>query len=268
MVKQALDFDQMVDYLEKNKNVQFGNVDKKSASDIILKYGYFNVITPFKYYFADRDPINKNESLLIEGKHQYSTPFDFSDWYDRFINERSRYPKIYNSVVNIKTVFKNVMFNKIYCQYNFDKKDDMKSFISIDCRLNAMSRFDHIEMDYINNSLEHILEMIEKSYSVFYIVGNIGFGDSNNLFRCLDQSLQNEIIFEMQRLKLAPVPTNPNEFYKRMSIIQKVRNCIMHNDSLEVLCRYKLRDKKRSRSSKERLSYVNIANQLYEMDTW
>ncbi len=180
----------------------------------------------------------------------------------KIYGERDVYPKIYKNVISIKTTFKNIMFNKIYCKYNFATNKEVQEFFSIKCRANAINRHDVYELKYINKSLDYIVKEFEERYSIYYLIGNIGFGDCNNLFRTLDVDLQRDIIHDLQDLNLVPKPTNPTEFYYRMIIISKIRNCIMHNDSLEVLFRYELRNKNVYRENKDRLSYKRIYKQI------
>lgn len=261
-MKKALEFYQMVDYLEGNKNVVFENINKEDAVKILKVHGYYNVITPFKYYFADRNKDDKSQLLKIDGRHQYSKQHDFEKWYLKFVEERETYPVIYKNVISIKTTFKNIMFNKIYCKYKFENNKELQEFFSMDCRTNAMNRYDFNEMKYINKSLDHLVKEVEERYSIYYLVGNIGFGDCNNLFRSLDINLQKEIIYELQNIGIAPRPTNAEEFYYRMVKIQKIRNCIMHNDSLEVLFRYELRNRNKARENRDRLSYKKICQEF------
>lgn len=265
-MNKSLNFIEMVDYLEINKNMTFNVVNKDSALEILKRYGYFNVITPFKYYFADKDNIARSQSLRIDGKHQYSIEYDFNDWYQKFLDERSRYPQIYKNVVEIKTAFKNVMFNSIYCSYNFANKNEFKDFILQDCRINAMNRYNNDEITYINCTLDYIAKEIDLTYSIYYLVGSIGFGDANNIFRCLDTDIQELIIHQLQDLNMAPRPSNPKDFYSRMIIMQKIRNCIMHNDSLEILFRFKIRNRNEYRNNKERLSYIKICKEVFNLN--
>ena len=38
---------EQVEYLESNKRVVFNEISKKEAEEILFKYGYINVITPY-----------------------------------------------------------------------------------------------------------------------------------------------------------------------------------------------------------------------------
>ena len=40
---------EQVEYLESNKRVVFNEISKKEAEEILFKYGYINVITPYKH---------------------------------------------------------------------------------------------------------------------------------------------------------------------------------------------------------------------------
>lgn len=50
--KPAKTLDEQIQYLKENKRVCFNVIDEKSAKDILFKYNYINIITPFKHHFA------------------------------------------------------------------------------------------------------------------------------------------------------------------------------------------------------------------------
>lgn len=45
---------EQVEYLESNKRVVFNEISKKEAEEILFKYRYINVITPYKHRFAKK----------------------------------------------------------------------------------------------------------------------------------------------------------------------------------------------------------------------
>lgn len=59
--KPAKTLDEQIKYLKENKKVCFNIITEKQAKDILFRYNYVNVITPFKHHFAKLS--NKNEVI-------------------------------------------------------------------------------------------------------------------------------------------------------------------------------------------------------------
>lgn len=59
--KPAKTLDEQIKYLKENKKVCFNIITEKQAKDILFRYNYINVITPFKHHFAKLS--NKNEVI-------------------------------------------------------------------------------------------------------------------------------------------------------------------------------------------------------------
>lgn len=67
--KPAKTLDEQIKYLKENKKVCFNIITEKQAKDILFRYNYINVITPFKHHFAKLS--NKNEVIKENGNHVY-----------------------------------------------------------------------------------------------------------------------------------------------------------------------------------------------------
>lgn len=81
-----------IEYLKKNKKVTFNSIHEQQARDILFKYNYINVITPYKHHFSKFDKDGKE--VKIDGKHIYERDVEFSEYFNFFKNERSQYPTI------------------------------------------------------------------------------------------------------------------------------------------------------------------------------
>lgn len=84
--KPAKTLDEQIQYLKENKRVCFNVIDEKSAKDILFKYNYINIITPFKHHFAKLS--NKKEVIKENGHHVYENNIEFSEYYELYKNER------------------------------------------------------------------------------------------------------------------------------------------------------------------------------------
>lgn len=119
--------------------------------------------------------------------------------------------------------------------------------------------------DTIRNSCETLDNLtfdLKNSYNIYYFVGKAGFGDCNNLYLMQPIDIQKSILHKMQNFKLVPQPMNISGFNRRMVQIQFIRNYVMHNDSLEVLCRYTYRNNKVLRKSADRKEYQALIKDL------
>ena len=109
--KDIMTLDEMINHLEKNKNVVFNENSKEDAKKILYKYGYINVITPFKFKYAKRYKIlgpNKYTFKNKDGNHVYVKATDFNSYYSDYLNERSSYDLIMKNINNFETVFKSI----------------------------------------------------------------------------------------------------------------------------------------------------------------
>ena len=95
--KPAKTLDEQIKYLKENKRVCFNIIDEKHAKDILFKYNYINIITPFKHHFAKLS--NKKEVIKENGNHVYESDVEFSEYYELYKNERKNYPLISKNII-------------------------------------------------------------------------------------------------------------------------------------------------------------------------
>ena len=100
--KKPLTVDEQIEYLKKNKRIVFNNISEKDAKEILLKFGYINVISPFKYIFADKV---KGIPVKINNRHVYGRDVDFKEYFDLYNKERGKYPKLYRTISNFEVRF-------------------------------------------------------------------------------------------------------------------------------------------------------------------
>lgn len=89
--KPAKTLDEQIKYLKENKKVCFNIITEKQAKDILFRYNYINVITPFKHHFAK---LSNNEVIKENGNHVYENDVEFSEYYELYKSEREKYPTI------------------------------------------------------------------------------------------------------------------------------------------------------------------------------
>lgn len=80
--KSAKTLEEQIEYLKSNKRVRFNIIDEKSAKDILFKYNYINVISPYKHHFAKLN--SKKEVIKVDGNHVYERDVEFSEYYELY----------------------------------------------------------------------------------------------------------------------------------------------------------------------------------------
>ena len=86
--KSAKKLEEQIEYLKNNKRVCFNVIDEKNAKDILFKYNYINVISPYKHYFAKLN--NKKEVIKMDGNHVYERDVEFNEYYELYKSEREK----------------------------------------------------------------------------------------------------------------------------------------------------------------------------------
>ena len=99
--KPFLSLDKQINHLVRNKNVVFEN--KRRARNYLLNKNYFNIVSTAKIIFCDR---------IVDSKHNYSKPSNFSAWQIYYENER----KLAFSFLKILYDFEN-QFNSRLAYY-------------------------------------------------------------------------------------------------------------------------------------------------------
>ena len=94
--KEPKTIDEQIEYLKQDKRIVFNDISINEAKNVLTKYGYINVISPFKYFFAEKD---KNGNVIKEnGRHVYNRDVDFFEYYSNYLKERSSYAIIYKNI--------------------------------------------------------------------------------------------------------------------------------------------------------------------------
>ena len=90
---------EQIEHLKENKRVTFNEISEDEASELLLRYNYINIISPYKHHFAQLD--NKKQVVKKDGRHIYEVDVDFSEYYTCFKEERDCYPIIMDNIYHI-----------------------------------------------------------------------------------------------------------------------------------------------------------------------
>ena len=109
------------------------------------------------------------------------------------------------------------------------------------------------------NKLPKYLSDFKSPYVVF---DNLSLNETLTVLAGLDSETQkkciNQIIVNQTIIKSDDMET----FYQQVSKLVRIRNCICHNDSLEILLRFLSRKYKTLRSSSDKHSYAKLIEKL------
>lgn len=173
-VKEPKTIEEQIEYLKEDKRVVFNDISEEDARIILEKYGYINVISPFKYHFAKKE---KGRIIKIGNKHCYERNVDFNEYTEKYQSERLIYPTLYESISKFEVTFNAVVSHHIVNYYKINSEEAFDEFLT----------------------------------------------------------------------RLVPI-----------------RNCIYHNNSLEILYRYLNIEKKSLRTDSDKRKYKNIVKRLQE----
>ena len=112
----------------------------------------------------------------------------------------------------------------------------------------------------VDNLLNYILE-----YNNPYIVfDNLTLNEILIVLVGLDNETQSKCISQILKRQHLIKSDDINTFYSQVSRLVKIRNCVCHNDSIEILLLFLSRKHKSLRSSSDKYSYAKLIEKLSE----
>lgn len=260
--KKPLTIKQQVKCLEQNKKVTYNNIIKERAEEILLLHNYINVISPFKYCFYKTDSHNlpiKNP----DKKHIYVRNVEFSEYFEKYINERSKYPSLYSALSIFESAFNSIVSNIIITSYHLNSEKHFDDFIqSLSANINNLEK-------ETSNSKKHMLKNIDSfkieasKYNNFFIfMDRLSLTELVTIYKSCNPSISSSIFKIMFSYDLTLGFIKKSDFDRSLSKIIQIRNCVMHGNSLTILVRYYNVKTKSFRKDSDRKSYTNIIKKL------
>lgn len=159
--KPAKTLSEQIEYLEKAKRVRFNVIDKERAKNILFRYNYINVITPFKHQFAQKD--SNGNVVKVENKHIYQNDIEFSDYYGFYKKERQVYPTIAKNVISFESQFKAMLAYRILVNNKISNHKNLESFLSkIDKSIRNNSSLNEQRKEHMHKSITDLKNSISK----------------------------------------------------------------------------------------------------------
>lgn len=276
--KKALTSIEQVEYLKKYKNVDFSTYGEKEAAEYLKFNNYINVITPFKFYYAKPNPRRDYELLkepieidgILEYRHVYDGSTKFEKYVNRYEEERKNYPIIYKNIITFKSTLKSLITYHLLTNIEYETREDISDYI-IRLKLNIINlRVLPETAKIIGETLDEICELIKDSYNVFHTLYSLSLRQVIDLYNVLDIDIKTLIFEELKDKNLVFGTSNCNQLHDTMIKIKDIRNAVMHNDSLEIVTRYKSSayEKNTYRKPTPRKSYKALIEKLEEDFCW
>lgn len=267
--------DELVEYLENEKNVTYNVINKEEAKKILYRYNYINVITPFKYKFAkyhpeqsDMDDPFKNN----EGRHVYERPVEFAEYFKEYQEERKDYPIIWKNLMDFETKFKSIAAHEllIHLKSNGNEllSDSQLEYFLSTCAFRAKNSSwinQNFSSDNIDYWFDKVLGQMEHKNNLFVYFDHFNLGQWEILFAGLDEDLQEKIFDQLKKTEVNLNTKNVYDFLRRYKIVKEFRNCVAHNNSVRVLIRFRNIKTNQYRNLRERKKYVKVYNFLRDM---
>lgn len=226
-----------IQYLKDNKRVVFNNISENEAKEILIKYNYINVISPFKYKFAqkgkDGNPIKDSE-----GKHIYPNIVDFNDYYQCYLEERKNYKTIYQNISEFETIFKASIAYKTINHYSIKDSNAFEEFMDIMIsNINTLD-YDKNELNKIYNSLMKIKVDMEKFNNIYILFDRLSFSETWAIYRCVMPKIQQDVFDILNKNDLTYGRNSIRQLDELITIMIPIRNYVCHENSLTILERY------------------------------
>ena len=227
---------EQIDYLKKEKRVVFNTITEEEATVILEKYGYINVITPFKHRFAKKE---KGKIVKHEGKHVYERDIDFSEYFSLYKAERKTYKDLYSGISKFEITFNSVVSNYIAKEYSLKSESSFDAFI--------FDLLSNISVQLVNkpNATKRAVETVnslkpqlEKYGSVFILLDHCMLNSIITIYKYCKPTIKKDIFNKLLSLNCTLGYTDEETFDDALSRLVSVRNYVFHHDSLTVLLRY------------------------------
>lgn len=257
--KKPLSITEQIEYLKNNKRIIFNEIDEYEAGDILSKYGYINVISPFKYVFCEK---KNGIPIKVNGNHIYNRDVDFSEYYNKYLEERNKYKTLYKNISKFEVKFNSIVTHNIIMFYDINSTEKFNEFVQIIKSNIQLSKYKQTVKDHMVEEISKFEENMEKYESVYIFMDRLSLGTTITLFRCCDNHLRKTIFNNLLKYNATVGYKDFDTFDDFLFRIVSIRNCISHNNSLTVLTRYYDIKEKLLRKDSDRRKYKNIIKRL------
>lgn len=257
--KPPLTIDQQIDHLKKDKRVVFNEISEAEAKDILARFGYINVITPFKYLFARRE----GEMVVKDsnGHHIYPREVEFKEYFDAFETERIDYSKIYCNIMKFEQTFNSAIAYECIHYYDLHNTEQFGVFIH-NMQNNIKTRYSGGKCKQMLDNVSHYRSKINDFDSIYIFMDRLTFNEEVTIFDSIDNQVQQKIFTKLLSENSTLGQTRLTDFKKMLPKLVRIRNYVFHGNSLTVLVRYHNVKEKKFRDKPTRQSFRKLIKKL------
>ena len=274
--KKPLSTIDQVEYLKENKRVVFK--DKTQSEDLLLRYNYINVVSPFKHIFARNNSNDPYKSDRDENhKHIYDRDVRFEEYLEKLSEERRKYSEMYDGLHKFESAYRSIVSNFFLSRFQIDNSEKATRHFEI-----IKKRFENVEfqskfgeeramakrlniIDSINGIIYRVNgnadRKIEKT-NIYLVFERLSLKELNAVFFGLPYKWQEEIVEKLSSWKLDFGAKNLYDFKRKAFNLVSIRNSIMHFNSLTILLKYSDYKKGILRERNSRENYIRLMNGL------
>lgn len=286
--KKPLDVDQQLVYLQENKNVDINN--KTSARTLLIKYGYLNLVTPFKHNFAEKIQNSKYECKKdTYGKHIYLQRQQFTEYQRHFFNERKMYHDLYNGIHKFEMIYKSLVINLFLVKHSITSSQIAVNILNVyKQRINnlVIHTMGGVEEKAVRRSqMENVIDGLIRQISgytrknildptridtvdpvdIYLVLDRMNLSQVNTLYFCMKREDRNRIYRQLEEYSVNLGAKDHVDFLKRVFNLVSIRNSIMHFNSVTILLKYSDYKKKIYRTRTSIRDYEAIIRALIYM---
>ncbi|MDR1781879.1 MAG: Abi family protein [Bacilli bacterium] len=263
--KKPLTLDEQIEYLRTTKNIIFSSISECDAKKKLYELNYINIITPFKYKFYNKD-INNNPILNSNNKHQYYSITDFNSYLNLYKKEREYYPLIFKKISKFESTFSTILSYYTSIKYEIDSENNFNKFVVLlNNNADRLKNNDVFSKERIENIKKHI-KNLKKYYckyaNIFVFLDNLSFGQLLSVYICIGKETKKIIFKELLKLDQVLFCKNIASFEKIVFKLIDIRNCVYHNNSIEITINYSNKKNRTLRDNDDKKDYIKILNYL------
>lgn len=246
--------DQLTKFLHETKHVQYNIISEKQAQIILWKFGYVNVITPFVHHFS---------YLKYSHKANLNKNIEFSDFYDLYKKERSKYPVIANNILIYETQFKSILSYEVVTNHNLSDSNQLHLFFEeISLQISNNTCYKENRIQHMVQQIADLESNIEKYHDVYSLFDHISLGTALTIYIGLPNNFQEQIFSAFKQLDMTLGVEKINDFITKVFMLVSIRNCVMHCNSLEMLIQFYNPKTQTLRKQRSKKNYVKMINFL------
>lgn len=274
--KKPLSTIEQIEYLSKNKRIVFEETIK--SRDLLLRYNYINVVSPFKHIFARNNSNDPYKSDRDENhKHIYDRDVRFEEYLEKLSEERSKYSEMYDGLHKFESAYRSIVTNFFLTRYQINNSIKAVRYLEIFKR-----RFDNVEFQSktgeesaeikrenfiasINEIIHRVKGNVDRKIeetNIYLVFERLSLKELNAVFFGLPYKWQEEIVKKLSLWKLDFGAKNLYDFKKKAFNLVSIRNSIMHFNSLTILLKYSDYKKGILRERNSRENYIRLINGL------